>query len=418
VAVTSRQRRARVAVAGAYLVQGLCFAAVLTQVPALKQRFGFTDGELALILLAVPVVAGGGSLLAGVLAPRLGSRPVLRVAALGVCGAMVGIGLASSRFALIIAVALLGLVLGAVDATMNMQGVAVQRWYGRSILASFHGVWSLAGIAGALATAAADRLDLPLAAALGIVAGTGAAISLTVGPFLLTMAEERSAEPAPEPAPEPAAEPAVETAPAIPWRPILLIGAAVMVMYIAESATSNWSAVYLRDELHAGRGIPALGLAAYLTCQVLGRVRADRVVQRFGPVRTVAAGGLVGMVGMALVAAAPAPWVGIAGFAIVGAGLCVVVPLSFTAAGALDPTGSGVAIARVNLFNYAGFVVGAALIGAVAEAAGRRWAFAVPAVLVVLIVVLARSFQLRDAHRRAAPGLSEPHPRVGGRRLD
>jgi MFS family permease len=410
VAVTSRQRRARVAVAGAYLVQGLCFAAVLTQVPALKQKFGFTDGELALILLAVPVVAGGGSLLAGLLAPRLGSRPVLRVAGLGVCGMMIAIGLAGSRFTLIAAVALLGLVLGAVDATMNMQGVAIQRWYGRSILASFHGVWSLAGIAGALATAAADRLDLSLPVALGIVAVAGAAIALAVGPSLLTMPEERSpAEERSLPEEQPG-EPATVAGPvAVPWRPILLIGIAVMVMYIAESATSNWSAVYLRDELRAGRGVPALGLAAYLTFQVLGRARADLVVQRFGAVRTLVVGGFIGMAGMGLVAVAPTPWLGIAGFAIVGAGLCIVVPLSFTAAGALDPTGSGVAIARVNLFNYAGFVAGAALIGAVAEAAGRRWAFAVPAVLAVLIVALARSFRVQRL---------DTHMRAGGRRLD
>src|SRR5690349_10542951 len=155
------------AVAGAYLVQGLCFAAVLTQVPALKQKFGFSDGELALILLAVPVVAGFGSLLAGALAARLGSRIVLRVAGLCVCAAMVGVGLAGTRVLLFVATAFFGLVLGAVDATMNMQGVAVQGWYGRSILASFHGVWSLAGIAGALATAASDRLELALPLALG-----------------------------------------------------------------------------------------------------------------------------------------------------------------------------------------------------------------------------------------------------------
>lgn len=401
---TLRERRARAATAGAYLVQGLCFAAVLTHVPALKHKFEFTDLALSVILTAVPVVAGGGSLLAGALAPRLGSRVVLRVAGLGVCAAMVGIGLAGTRLALFVAVALFGLVLGAVDATMNMQGVAVQRWYGRSILASFHGVWSMAGIAGALATFGADRLNLSLPVALGIVAGVGAGVALGVGPFLLPLAEERAAA-APDRSAVPVEPPLPvaldEAAPAIPWRPILLIGAAVMVMYIADSATSNWSAVYLRDELHAGRGVPALGLAAYLTCQVAGRLRADRVVQRIGPVRTVAAGGAIGAIGMAVVALAPDPWLGLAGFAIVGGGLCVVVPLSFTAAGALDPTGSGVAIARVNLFNYAGFVLGAALVGAVAEAANRRWAFAVLAVLALLIVALARSFRVSTAARSA-----------------
>jgi MFS family permease len=381
----TQMRPARAAVAGAYLVQGLCFAAVLTQVPALKDKFRFSDGALALILLAVPVVAGAGSLLAGALAPRFGSRIVLRVAALCVCLAMVGIGLAGARVLLYLAVAFFGLVLGAVDATMNMQGVAVQRRYGRSILASFHGVWSLAGIAGALATALADRYHVPLVAALGSVAAAGAVVSLVVGRRLLTVSEERAPE-----------APLEAATPAVPWTPILLIGLAVMVMYIADSATSNWSAVYLRDALRAGPGVPALGLAAYLAFQVLGRAGADRVVRRFGPVRTVAVGGAVGLVGMTAAALAPAPWVGIAGFAIVGLGLCVVVPQSFTAAGALDPTGSGVAIARVNLFNYAGFVVGAALIGAVAEAANLRWAFAVPAVLAVAVVALAPAFRLAN----------------------
>src|SRR2546429_1039183 len=95
---------------------------------------------------------------------------------------------------------------------------------------------------------------------------------------------------------------------------------------------------------------------------------------------------------MAVVATAPSPLVGVIGFAIVGGGLCVVVPQSFSAAGALDPTGSGVAIARVNLFNYIGFVVGAGLVGAVAKGASLRWAFAVPAVLALGIVALAPSF--------------------------
>jgi MFS family permease len=95
-----------------------------------------------------------------------------------------------------------------------------------------------------------------------------------------------------------------------------------------------------------------------------------------------------------MVALAPTPLVGITGFAIVGFGLCVVVPQSFSAAGALDPTGSGVAIARVNLFNYVGFVVGGALIGVINDAAGLRWAFAVPGILALAILGLAPAFRI------------------------
>jgi MFS family permease len=185
----------------------------------------------------------------------------------------------------------------------------------------------------------------------------------------------------------------------------MAVGTAMMLVYIADSATSNWSAVYLHTGLHGSTGVAALGLAAYQACMVLGRAVADRVVARHGPVRAVAFGAAVGVVGLVLVVAADRPALGIAGFAVLGLGLCVVVPQSFAAAGQLDPAGTGLAVARVNLFNYAGFVVGAALIGLVAQSRGLRMAFAVPAVLAVGIVVLARSFRPRAP---AAPEIGRP----------
>jgi MFS family permease len=400
VRIAARHRRARVGVAGAYLVQGMCFAGVLTQVPTLQKKFGFSELQLTLILLVVPVVAGVGSVLAGVLAPRVGSSPVLRVAGVAVCVATAGVGLSAWRPVLFGFIGLYGMALGAVDATMNMQGVAVQHEYGRSILASFHGIWGIGGILASLANAAAGALHLSLGVSLSTIAAAGLALALPAGRLQYRPGE----------APVRLVEhPADAPPPAIPWGPLALVGLAVMVMYISDSATSNWSAKYLADALHAGQVVTPLGLAAYLTCQVLGRLVADRPVRRLGPVLPVAAGGLVGAAGMALVALARVPVLAIAGFAIVGVGLCVVVPLSFSAAGALDPTGSGVAIARVNLFNYIGFVVGAGLIGTVDQAAGLRWAFVVPAVLSLAIVALAPAFRVA-AHPLAPRGPVEPVP--------
>jgi MFS family permease len=389
-----RDRRARLGAAGAYFVQGMCFAGLLTQVPTLQKKFGFTDGQLTLILLVVPVVAGLGSLLAGLLAPRYGSAVVLRVAGPVVCVAMTAVGFAGDRGLLYPSIALFGLGLGAVDATMNMQGVAVQHRYGRSILASFHGVWSIGGILGSLANSGAGRLHWALGPTLGTIALVGLVVALSIGPLLYRHREAAVAL---------VEQPADRPAPKIPWRPIVLVGLAVMVMYIADSATSNWSAKYLEDVLKASKTVAPLGLAGYLTCQVLGRLVADFPVRRFGPALPVAVGGIVGVAGMTLVAVAREPVEAVIGFAIVGFGLCVVVPQSFSAAGALDPTGSGVAIARVNLFNYVGFVVGAGLIGAVDQGAGLRWAFAVPAVLCLAIVGLAPAFRIaaRVATRNA-----------------
>jgi MFS family permease len=381
-----RNRQARVGVTGAYMVQGSAFAALLTQVPAIQEKFHLSDGALTLILLAVPVVAGLGSVLAGALAPRVGSGRLLRVAAPAVCGAIALIGLVPVRAGLYIAVAAFGLVIGAVDATMNMQGVVLERRYRRNLLASLYGFWSIAGIVGALATALTSVLDLSLAASLSGVAVIGIAASLLVGPRLLRHDETRSIEAA-------QANEAAAAAKSIPWKPIVLVGIGVTLMYISDSATSTWSAEYLHQFLHATNAIAALGLGAYTTMQVTGRFVAHRIAPWVRPVPIVAVGAVIGAGGMALVATAPSPVVAIVGFGVVGFGLSPIVPLSFSVAGAHDPTGSGVAVARVNLFNYAGFVVGAALIGGVEQLAGFRYAFAVPAVLAVLIVAVARTFR-------------------------
>jgi predicted MFS family arabinose efflux permease len=317
----------------------------------------------------------------------LGSAPVLRVGGPAVCVAITAVGASANRPQLYAALAAVGLTLGLVDATMNMQGVAVERRYGRPVLASFHGVWSFGTMIGALVTAVTAYLHWAIVAELGMVALIGTALALAAGPYELRRPEE-----------------VVPTAAAasIPWRPVVLIGTAMMLMYIADSATSNWSAVFLDKGLHASPSVAALGIFAYQTCMVAGRAVADRLVRRVGPVRSVAAGALVGGCGLLVVAAASGPAMAIAGFAILGLGLCVVVPQSFSAAGRLDPASTGVAIARVNLFNYIGFVVGAALIGAVAQSSSLRLAFVVPAVLTVGIVALAPAFRVRAGQPAAS----------------
>jgi MFS family permease len=394
--VTVRDRRARIAASGAFAVQGLCFAAVLSQVPTLRDKFALDETQLTIVLAAVPIVAGVGSVLAGSLTSRLGSGPVLRTAALGVSLAMAAIGLAPTLGILYAVVAAFGLAVGAVDATMNMQGVAVQRRYGRSIMQSCHAWWSVAGIGSALAAVGAGQLDVPLEVFLGALAAVGAIVALAIGPGLLKREEET-------------ADLTVEHGEAgyrIPWGPVVLVGLAVMVMFIGDSATTSWSTIFMTDVLGATGGLVPAALFGYLTCQLLGRTVADRFIVRAGAMATMIAGALLGAAGFAIVATAQNSLTAIGGFALVGFGLSVVVPLSFSAAGALDPSGSGVAIARVNLFNYAGVVVGAVVIGVVGELVDLRAAFAVPAVLVLLILALAPAFRVAGAGRTRARSMA------------
>lgn len=391
-------RRERIAVGGTYLIQGVMFAALLTQVPVLQERFRFSDAALTGVLFAVPVVAGLGSVLAGLVAERLGSAIVLRVAQPVLCLSVLACGLVPDRAGLYVALAAFGLAVGACDAGTNMQGTSLQRRYGRSILGSFYAVWSVAGIAGALISSGTEHWRLPLWAGFGAAAAIGLTVSLAGGGWLVRREVEHRV-------PEAVGGAA---APAVRWRPIVLIGLPLALMYIADSATSNFSAEYLRHGLSSGGTFAAWGYAAYQACMLLGRAASDRAVVRFGPVRTVRAGAVLGALGLLLSVLAPGAVAGIVGFAVLGLGLAAVVPQVFSAADRHDPGGSGLAVSRVNLFNYLGFLVGAPLVGGVASASTWRIGFAAVLVVVIAIVPLARVLGPGGSAGRSAGGEAGP----------
>jgi MFS family permease len=393
--VTARDRRARVSASADFAVQGLCFATVIAKVPTLQDRFHLSDSQLTIVLASVPLIAGLGSIAAGLLAPRSGSATVLRIATIGVSLATVGIGAVNHLAALYAVVAVFGFFVGGVDASMNMQGVAIQRRYGRSILASCHAWWSIAGIAGALAASQAHAISVTVF--LGCAGGVGLILAICAAAGLLPRVAEDVADQRPNPVITPTADHPLVVRRA--GRLVLLIGAAVMLMFIGDSAATAWSPVYMKNQLGAIDALVPLGLGAYLTFQLLGRTTADRVIRRIGAIATLITGAMIATVGFGVVAAAPMPAVAIAGFALVGAGLSVVVPLAFSAADALDPGGTGTVIAKVNLFNYAGVVLGAALVGVVGTSTNYRVAFAIPGALVLLICAVAPSFRLADEAR-------------------
>ncbi|GAB3986544.1 MFS transporter [Actinoallomurus acanthiterrae] len=380
--IDQRTRRGRRAAYAAFGVQGLSFAALVTRIPEIQKAHNLSDGTLALVLLAVPVVAGLGSVLAGSLMPRHGSGPVLRAAQPLVLLSIVAIGIAPGDLALYGATALFGLFVGAVDASMNAQAVTAETRYGKSLLTGFHAVWSAAGILAGLWSALANKVDMGLGTGFAIPAALGLVVSVSAGRRLYPKAMEATG---------PSDEQLKAAAKRVPWKPIVIIGAAVTCMYIADSATSSYSAKYLKDDLHASGFVAPLGYVAYQIFMMLSRTGADLLVRARGAAKVVAAGGLVGGVGLATAAAAPNPAVAIAGFAVAGLGLSVVVPTSFSAAGRLDPTGLGIAVSRVNVFNYAGFVLGAVVAGA---AASDLWlAYAIGAALCLVVLVTARGFE-------------------------
>lgn len=375
---TPRDRQARIATFVAYAVQGLSFATLLTQVANLQDKHRLSEGALTLLLLVVPVFAGVGSVAAGSLAARRGSKALLRVAQPTVAAAVVLAGVAPDVPVLLVALLVFGLAVGAVDAGINMQGVAVERRYGRAVLNGFHCMWSVFSLLGALWASAADGLDLALVMGLPMVPAVAA--SVYAGPRLCTIAEEK-------------AKSAVAAVGRFPWKPIIPLCLAMGFLYVGDAAVSNFSTVFMQDVMAAAGGVVPLGYAAYQATTLAVRLGGDFAVRRYGPAAIVRVGGVIATLGFLGLVLAPSQPLAIVAFGLVGVGLSVVAPQSFSAAGRLDPAGTGVAIARVNLFNYVGFIVGAALVGGIADAVDMRTAFAAPLVLAAAIVVLARGFE-------------------------
>jgi MFS family permease len=376
---SSRDRQARVATYVVYGVQGLSFASLLIQVANLQSKHGLDEGSLTLLLLIVPVFAGAGSVAAGAFAARRGSRLLLRVAQPAVAAAVVLAGLAPNVPLLVPVLLLFGVAVGAVDAGMNMQGVAVERRYGIQVLNGFHCVWSVLSMLGALWASAAA--DLPLPVVMGAPMVFALAGSLYAGRHLCGPAEEKVETPA-------------ETVPGrFPWRPIIPLCLAMGFLYVGDAAVSNFNTVFMKDVLEAGPRVIPLAYVAYQATTLAVRLAGDLAVRRYGPAAIVRIGGVIATIGFLGVVLAPNQPLGIVAFGLTGVGLSVVAPQSFSAAGRLDPAGTGVAIARVNLFNYVGFIVGAALVGGIADAVDMRVAFAAPLVLAAAIIALAPGFE-------------------------
>ena len=385
----ARLRRGRGALAVSFFVQGVTFALLVTRIPAIQDRYGISDALLPAFLAAVPILAGVASVLTEKAVARVGPGVVLRWAQPVVLLALLAVGAGSELWQAAVALGAFGLAVGALDASMNMLGVSLQRAYGRSIMLGFHAAYSLGGIAGASLAWVGAHYDLALFVSyLPVVA--------VVLPAALVGSRWYVAGHAGKDATESPAEGA-GTAGGVAFKLLLPLCLVMTFAYIGDSTVSNWSAKYLQDVLGGSEELATVPYNAYMVTTLLGRAVGDFGVRRLGAVTVVRCGAVLAALGFAVVAAAPGPWAGMAGFTVLGLGLSVIVPQTFAAAGRLFPGASDAAVARLNVFNYVGFLIGSPLVGALGDAWSYRGAMIVPMVLVLVTVAYATSFGSQPA---------------------
>jgi MFS family permease len=386
--VTETLRRARGATFVAFGAQGFAFGALTSEVANIQSRLKIDDGTLSILLAVVPVIAGVGSVLAGVLVGKFSTSVVLRYSQVLVLVAILIAGYTPSFVLMLPVLALFGLALGGVDATTNMQAVALQKRYGRSIILSFHGAWALGAFAGSAAASLTAKFDgkvysnLYLGSFIVIVP-----VLLAFGPRLLRGIGDETLS-------------AESKTIKIPWKPMGAICIVIAMAYLGDSTVSSAGGVYMEKELLAHGWQYTAVYAVYSVPLMIGRFSGDNLTDRFGGVLIARLAAVCAVLGFVVVGIAPDAWVALAGFAIVGLGISVMAPLTFAAAGRLDPHETGIAVARLNVFNYVGFLLGAPLLTSLWQGGlPYRPGWAIPCGLAVLMFVFAYGF---DENRTAS----------------
>jgi MFS family permease len=370
----SEVRRARRATAVVFAVHGCVVGSFAARVPWIASHVGVDVGLLAVGLL----MPGLGALLvmpfSGRLAHRYASRPLMTATIVAFCLSLVLPALPTSLATLCIALLVFGATAGLADMAMNAQGVLVEREFGRSVMSSLHGFWSVGVLTGSAASALASHSGADTRLQFLVEAVALAAVGTLAARFLLE-------DPA---AMETAAPPAF----ALPTRPIVLIGLVGLCAVFGEWAGTDWSALYIRNELGGSASVAALAVSAFAVTMAVVRLMGDWLIRRLGPVRTVRLSGVCAACGSVGVVLAPDLALGLIGFALLGIGVALVVPLVFAAAGRVGPHPAR-SIAGVAGIAYASGLVAPGVIGGIAAASSLTVSFCVVACLVAIMALAA-----------------------------
>lgn len=290
---TQQVKRARIAVAAVFTVHGAVTGSFATRVPWIQDHAGVSAGQLGLALAFPAIGASIAMPLAGRISHRFGARTALRGLLALWTLALILPALAPNLLTLCAALFVYGATAGMSDVAMNALGVEVENRLDKSIMSGLHGMWSVGALVGSAAgTVAAhtatDARTHHLVAALVLTA-----LGLIACRDVLDIQSSPDEEPPPRFT--------------LPPKSALIIGAVGFCAVFAEGASLDWSAVYLGDVLDSSDGLAAASTTAFALMMAVARIAGDRIVDRFGAVRTVRTGGVMATAGGLLVVFSPSP---------------------------------------------------------------------------------------------------------------
>lgn len=366
-------KRSRAALSLIFFGYGLCFASWASRIPTIQQLLNLSESELGGVLFALPVGALISLPLSGYLVARYGSRRVVIVSSLLYGIALICIGLASSVVMLIVILFAFGLIGNMLNISVNTQAVGVEYAYNRNIMASFHGMWSLGGFAGAGIGALMIGVSVPPDIHYFIIAGM-LLFGLTYSSKNLLQKD-------------------INTDPdkplfALPDKSLIILGIIAFCSMMCEGAMFDWSGVYFKKIVEIEQDWVGVGYTVFMISMAATRFVADKLVYRFGLQLVLCVSGIFTATGFLLSVFFPYVFTATLGFFIIGIGVSSVVPLVFSVAGKSKVQSPGVALASVSTLGFFGFLLGPPVIGLIAGASDLRMSFAFLAAVGIAVAVL------------------------------
>lgn len=317
-----RDRRALVAVAGQFFVNGAMTASFLARAPQIRDRIGVEVDEFGLLLTVASVFGLVGSALAGRVVHRATTRRVLQAGAVVMVASVVVIGAARSPAVWLGGMLAYQLLDVMVDISMNLQGSWLSARRRAPVMHRLHGLWSLGTFAGGLGAVAANGAGLSVATHLALTAVVLGGVLVLVTRHLLTDDEEGHGEAG-----------AAETAPASagPGRrpsrlPVVLLVLAGTFAVVPEVTGGDWSSFRLTDDFGASPALGSLAFVAFTVGMTSMRVAGDALQVRLGRHGLHRLSVTVTVVGFTLAALVPADAVAVVGFVLVGLGVATFMP--------------------------------------------------------------------------------------------
>ncbi|MFI5159713.1 MAG: MFS transporter [Sphingobacteriales bacterium] len=374
----------RIAVGAMFFMAGLSFASWASRIPAIQQSLHLSEAGLGAVLLAIPTGLMCSLPFTGWIITKIGSRKLLIISIILYACFLVGLSAAQNIFELIGCLWLYGFAGNSANIAVNTQAVMTERLYEKPIMASFHGIWSLAGFTGAgIGIFMIGKNIRPLHHFILILVLIVAGVIY----FSKNLEDDSSR----------ASEEKVVLPIAARLRsmlPLLKLGIIAFCSMICEGTMFDWSGVYFKKVIMADGGWIGAGYFAFMCTMALGRFSADWFAGKYGLKRTLQISGSLTAAGLLVAVLFPYLVPGILGFMLVGVGVSSVVPMIYSSAGKTANMSAGVALTAVSTIGFSGFLIGPPLIGFIAGIATLRASFLLIACMGLSVAIISSKAKL------------------------